>query len=186
MPAKSIFLFVVVGIMSFSIGAFTALQIMKSGYSGAKDITFPEVIDGGESIDIFDIPSDVFTKRDLRSARLTHNSFWETIYRDGARQRHVTYSNHEISSLEFSPITGDKLGFFYYPNDNAVTDISLAIMDIPQRSVKEVYRNSVRTSDWEWDGVTRVIVYYNCGTECLYAYKIDVDTGERVDEYHVY
>src|SRR3989338_5599581 len=130
MPAKSIFLFVVVGIMSFSIGAFTALQIMKSGYSGAKDITFPEVIDGGESIDIFDIPSDVFTKRDLRSARLTHNSFWETIYRDGARQRHVTYSNHEISSLEFSPITGDKLGFFYYPNDNAVTDISLAIMYI--------------------------------------------------------
>src|SRR3989338_120815 len=126
----------------------------------------------------------------LRSAtcdqHVSRTTVFETIYRDGARQRHVTYSNHEISSLEFSPITGDKLGFFYYPNDNAVTDISLAIMDIPQRSVKEVYRNSVRTSDWEWDGVTRVIVYYNCGTECLYAYKIDVDTGERVDEYHVY
>jgi len=64
--------------------------------------------------------------------------------------------------------------------------IALMIMKNEDGDPIEVYRGDVHTSTWEWDDNKHVIVYYGCGTECLYAYKINIEAREIVDEYHVY
>ena len=99
--------------------------------------------------------------------------------------RAVTYKDHAITHLQFSPHK-ERLGFFYYPYDNSVTDIALAVMDISLGTVRDIYQDSVRTSRWEWKDDGYAIVYYNCGNECLYARVINVDTGEEIEGYHVY
>ena len=51
---------------------------------------------------------------------------------------------------------------------------------------REVYRGDVHTSYWEWRDNKHVVVYYGCGTHCLYYYVIDIDDKNIEDEGHVY
>lgn len=74
----------------------------------------------------------------------------------------------------------DKARQEYYSNYTA-----LMIMENEDGNPYEVYKGDVHTSYWEWDDNKHVIVYYNCGTPCLYAYKINVKTKKIESEYHV-
>lgn len=143
----------------------------------------------GSSIDIMDIPAEDLARPDLNAIHLIKNSSRDTVYKDSRGKHHkVTYKDSPIGWIQFSP-TGDyQLGFYYRPqflSRRSTSDIALAILDVKSREIKEVYRNGSRASNWEWDSGDRVIVYYGCGTACLYAYKIDVETGKTIDEYHI-
>jgi len=52
----------------------------------------------------------------------------------------------------------------------------------------EIYRGDCHTSYWKFNSLNNktAIVYYNCGTHCLYAYEINIDTKKIEKEYHVY
>lgn len=132
----------------------------------------------GTPIEVSDIPI-------VRPEAFVRAAHAQAVYVDNGVQRNVTHAGRVINDVAFSP-SRNKLGFFYYPLDNAISDIALVVMDIPQRITQEVYRKSVRTSGWEWQDEDHVIVYYNCGTACRYAFVIDALTGEQVDGYHVY
>src|SRR3989338_4488620 len=81
--------------------------------------------------------------------QLTYNDHQESQYITNGVRRAVTYKDHAITHLQFSPHK-ERLGFFYYPYDNSVTDIALAVMDISLGTVRDIYQDSVRTSRWEW------------------------------------
>ena len=78
------------------------------------------------------------------------------------------------------------MGFFYESSqyNNAAEDISLAIMNIATKDIKTVYTGSYHTSRWEWNDQNHVSVYYNCGTCCMYVYRINVATGVQERAYH--
>ncbi|MEW6610728.1 MAG: hypothetical protein AB1352_03865 [Patescibacteria group bacterium] len=177
------------GVIGLMIGLLIGNATIKLGCERSQDTppmrTAARELAQGEPVEIIDLPSEIFS-RPYRLEQITINQRQEASFITQGISRNMTYQGHRITDLEFSPILGDKAGFFYYPYGNATTDIALAIMNIPKHTVKEVYRKSVRTSGWEWDGTKRVIVYYNCGTGCLYAYKIDVETSKIVDEYLEY
>ena len=134
----------------------------------------------GDPVEISDIPRELLTKLvwgEFRKALLVDNY---------GPARAVTYHGKEISYTKYSS-GKDKIGFYYESsNYGTAEDLSLVIFDIPTRTMKEVYKGSYRTSFWEWNGEYHVIVYYGCGTQCLYAYKINIETGQRESEYHVY
>lgn len=131
------------------------------------------------------IPLDIFDISKSELTKLADNEKGEVLYINSDVQRKVMYDGQEVYYLQFSPAQ-DKLGFYYYPDGNTLTDVALVIMDISNRITKEVYRGNIRTSGWEWEDGKHVIVYYNCGTGCLYAYKINVETGEQEDKYYEY
>lgn len=61
-------------------------------------------------------------------------------------------------------------------------------MDNEYSEPYEIYRGDMRASYWETAVADNehAIVYYNCGSPCLYAYEINIETGEVESEYHVY
>ncbi len=67
----------------------------------------------------------------------------------------------------------------YYKNYTA-----LLIKNNEYEKPCEVYRGDVHTSSWEWVDKNHVIVYYNCGSNCRYFYKIDIITKKIVEEGH--
>lgn len=177
---KGIFLFVVFWIAVNFIVVLKTPQheiILKTG-SLHDDISLLALFPYGNPIEISEVSKSKLKK-------LIENEYGEALYIENNIKRKVTYNGHEVSFLQFSPAQ-DKLGFFFYPNDNGVSDISLAIADIPKRTINEVYRKSIRTSNWEWDDDGHVIVYYGCGTQCLYAYRINLETGGIESGHHVY
>ena len=125
---------------------------------------------------------------------------------DFLRLAQITYDGYPKSSLKVSSSrNGNTLGFFqklhregeeYDLDDDKVRQeyydnyVALMIMNNKHGTYgtpKEVYRGDMHTSYWKWgvSGSNHVIVYYNCGTGCLYAYEINVETKEIESEYHV-
>lgn len=114
----------------------------------------------------------------------------------------VTYDNGKRSAtelltndgkpkthLEMSP-NGQKLGYFLELNSfidkekNKKIDsidydnyTALIIMNTDASEKKEIYKGDYHTSYWEWLDNNEVAVYYNCGSECMIGFVIDVDTG---------
>jgi len=132
-----------------------------------------------------EVKSDIATYNDTVSIfnvpifELVKGEYGEALYIYNNIEKQVTYDNHEISHLEFSP-ANKKIGFFYrndYPSVGR--DISLVIMDISGRNIRNVYRKSHKTSYWEWMNDNEVLVYYGCGTECMVIFVINVNTGEE-------
>lgn len=99
--------------------------------------------------------------------------------------RSLFYNNHHVSSVQLSP-SHKKMGFYFYPEDHSLGNIVLAVLDIDQEVVREIYGGDNWTSNWEWKGEGAVIVKRSCGTSCMNAYVIDILTGEQVDSYRVY
>jgi len=122
------------------------------------------------------------------------NEIWQ-MYRDGSSYQ-LTGDSFRKSRLISSP-TEKRLGYFqdihkagaeidkddpeaareYWDNYT-----SLRMMNIDGSGKKEIYRGSYKTSNWEWLNDEEVVVYYNCGTECLVGFLIDANTGERKAE----
>ena len=64
--------------------------------------------------------------------------------------------------------------------------VKLMIKQGENQAPYEIYRGDVHTSYWEWKDDKHVIVYYGCGTHCLYYYVIDIDTKQTENEGQVY
>lgn len=132
-------------------------------------------------INIQEIPNS-----DLNEKKLIEDKYKQVLYDDKGKQLKVIFNKGWINYLQFSP-SKNKLGFYYehYDYPTAGRDVSLVIMDISKQSIKEVYKGSFKTSYWEWDDDENyIIVYYGGCTGCLYAYKINTETGERESEYY--
>jgi len=89
------------------------------------------------------------------------------------------------------------LGYFQDINKNDETNpagkeeyyknyVKLMVRRGENETAYEVYRGDVHTSYWEWRDNKHVIVYYGCGTHCLYYYLINIFTKKVEDEGHVY
>ncbi|MFH1187290.1 MAG: cell wall hydrolase [bacterium] len=133
-----------------------------------------------------------------------NNSDIEVIYLDkdgNIKEGQTKYgSYHSRSQLNIFP-NSEMFGYFEYLNRNDEifnfnddyekhkyydNYIALIIRKNEFADPIEVYRGDVHTSSWEWSDNNHVIVYYGCGTECLYAYKINIETKKIESEYHVY
>lgn len=134
-----------------------------------------EMVNSG--INIQDIPSDNLTKD-----KLIEGEYNRVFYFDKNIKRKVIFNRSWIEYLQFSE-SKDMLGFYYEHNDfpKAWQDTSLVIMDIPSGNFKEIYSGDYRTSEWEWFDDNHVLVHYNCGTECNALYKININTGKKID-----
>ncbi|MDP3997497.1 MAG: hypothetical protein Q8P73_03285 [bacterium] len=139
-----------------------------------------------DPVDVSFVPSQLWEGDDFLGQKVIKGEHDEFYFLNATGQySKIVYYDHPVSSVKLAPKTYDKIGFYYYPDGDSLKDVALVIMDNESGKTKEVYRNDIRTSRWEWDGSDRVIVYYSCGNMCMYAYKIDVNTGKTVDEYHV-
>lgn len=145
-----------------------------------------------ETIDIREIPLSFFPRYWGDEEVLPHNTEYYVMYRDSDnKSKRVTYKGERITNLEYAPQSTVKkgellLGFYYDTQpDNPGSDVALVIMNTDTGKMKEVYQGNFRTSNWEWDGSERVIVYYGCGTACLFAFKIDVNTGKKIETWEI-
>ncbi len=145
----------------------------------------------GTPIDIRNIPIQIFKDGYENSRKLPYTDDYTVLFRDKHNiARPIVYNGHNIIQLEYAPLGSprngeQRLGFYYRLQDFSASDIALVIFNVDTGETKEVYVGGFKTSTWEWDGDHQVIVYYGCGTACMYAYKIDVDTGKEVEGYHV-
>ena len=64
--------------------------------------------------------------------------------------------------------------------------VKLMIKKTDDEEPYEVYRGDVHTSYWEWRDNKHVVVYYGCGTHCLYYYVININTKKVEDEGQTY
>lgn len=117
----------------------------------------------------------------LRFAQLTNDGYPKSnleVFSDGEmfgyyKLLHKKGENYNLND--------EKISEDYYANY-----IALMIMKNGSVNPIEVYRGDVHTSNWEWGDNKHVVVYYGCGTECLYAYKINIDNGKVESGHHVY
>lgn len=105
----------------------------------------------------------------------------ELLYKKNGVSQRVTYKDQRIFNLAISP-EGDKASFYYESGNylSAGRDISLVVMNIATKEAKQIYENTHRTSYWEWLNNNEIIVYCNCGTECMIGYVINAETGRQI------
>lgn len=111
------------------------------------------------------------------------------IFDDYLKDQLKIFSDGEMFGYFQDLHKGDKVYNFNsdYEKERYYNDyVALKIVKNEFADPIEVYRGDVHTSSWEWSDNKHVIVYYGCGTECLYAYKINIETKEIESEYHVY
>lgn len=111
-------------------------------------------------------------------------------------QRQITSDQYAKSHLEVFD-DNQMIGYFQkiYKADEAEqvgpeeyykNYIKLMIKQGENETAYEVYRGDVHTSYWEWRDKKHVIVYYGCGTHCLYYYVININTKQVEDKGQVY
>lgn len=110
--------------------------------------------------------------------------------------RQLTFNQYPKSHLEIFD-NNELIGYFQNIHKNGETDsadkeayyknyVKLMIKQGENAEPDEVYRGDVHTSYWEWKDNKHVIVYYGCGTHCLYYYLIDVNSKKVEDEGYAY
>lgn len=132
----------------------------------------------GKSMEVLNLPGK------MNSWNLLEES-WKWFFTDKGISQPLFYNGHDVIFAQLSP-SYKKLGFFFRPEDHSLGEIVLAILDIDRKVVKEVYHGDNRTSNWEWKNDEDVIIHRSCGTACMAAYVIDLQTREKIDEYRVY
>src|SRR3989344_5198141 len=125
-------------------------------------------------IDIFSLPNKIESWNLLEEK-------WKWFFIDNGVKRPLFYNKYEMSFINLSP-SHKKLGFFFYPENNSPGEIVLAVLDINQKIIKEVYRGDTWTSNWEWKGDEAVIVKRSCGTGCMNAVVINISTGKEIEQ----
>lgn len=132
----------------------------------------------GESMDVLSI-TDKFDSWNL----LEEDWKWFFI-KDGIK-RQLIYNGHDIELASISPYH-KKLGFFFKSENHSLGKTILAVLDLDKKTFKEVYNGDTWTSNWEWKDDEAVVVRRSCGTECMMAYVIEIDTGRQLEKYRVY
>lgn len=148
--------------------------IINRGDKSVKNVSGKDAIkDINEVMEISDIPVLGLSESADGGMRFIDN---------GSVQKPV-YKGQAISQMQFSP-SKKKLGFYYESGNysSSARDIGLAVMDIGDKSIKKIYEGDYKTSYWEWLNNEEVVVYYGCGSECLAAYIVNIDSGERTAE----
>ncbi len=74
----------------------------------------------------------------------------------------------------FSSPSGIKFGFMKIDNN-----VSIYLVDKFKKDFKKIFSGSLRTSGWEWFNEDKILVSYNCGTECQMLYLIDTRTNKQ-------
>lgn len=131
-----------------------------------------------EPVDILSLPNKIDSWNLLKED-------WEWFFTDKNIKYPLVYNKHDASFVRLSP-SHQKLGFFFYPEDHSLGEIVLAVLDIDQKVVTEVYHGDTWTSNWEWKDNEAVIIRRSCGTECMTATVINIVTKTIVDKYQVY
>jgi len=98
--------------------------------------------------------------------QLTNDGFKKSLLEVAPAQRKFGYFRHLYSR----PIYQDKDS--YYENY-----LALIIYNLITKNEKEIYRGDYHTSYWEWLDDSEVVVYHNCGSECMIGFVINTDTG---------
>ncbi|MBU3965085.1 hypothetical protein KKG29_03095 [Patescibacteria group bacterium] len=106
----------------------------------------------------------------------------------------LTNDGKPKTQLKISP-DGQKLGYFldlnYFIDKEKNKEINfidydnytaLVITNKDGSDKKEIYRGDYHTSYWEWLDADEVVVYYNCGTECMIGFVIDANMGTKKAE----
>jgi len=135
-------------------------------------------IEAAEPIDILSLPNKINSWNLLKED-------WKWFFIDKNIAHLLVYNKHKVSLVHLSP-SHQKLGLFYYPEDHSLGETVLAILDVEKKIVTEVYRGDTWTSNWEWKGNEAVIVRRSCGTECMAATVIDIQTQEIIEKYQIY
>ncbi|MDP4011796.1 MAG: hypothetical protein Q8P72_06250 [Candidatus Roizmanbacteria bacterium] len=155
----------------------------KTSYNTAKTLNMknlsvvdPIIID--DPIDVSSLPHKI------DSWNLSEED-WRWFFTNDVAKRPLLYNGHDVSFAQLSP-SHQKLGFFFYPKDHSLGEIVLSVLDIDKRVITEIYRGDTWTSNWEWKDDDAVIVRRSCGTGCMVAYVVDLQTKETIDKYRVY
>ncbi len=135
-------------------------------------------IEAIEPIDILSLPNKINSSDLLKKD-------WKWFFTDKNVTHPLVYNKLDVSFVRLSP-SRQQLGFFFYPEDNSLGEIVLAVLDIEKKIVTEIYRGDTWTSNWEWKDNEAVIVRRSCGTECMAATVIDIQTQEIIEKYQIY
>ena len=111
------------------------------------------------------------------SRRLTFDQYPKSHLEVFEKNNIIGYFQNVQKRHQPSPVNMDE----YYKNY-----VKLMIKKEDNEEPYEIYRGDVHTSYWEWRDNKHVIVYYGCGTHCLYYYVININTKEVEDNGHAY
>ncbi len=125
---------------------------------------------------------ETLTKSDFE--KLTNRDY-KVYWIDDNSQRELLYKGKSVFFVKFSP-SKDKLSFFYYPEGHSLGNIVLLIYDYKDKSLREVYRNSNRTSNYSWKDESTLVVNYSCGTACMLEYTVDAQSGKIIKKQQLY
>lgn len=112
------------------------------------------------------------------------------------RTKEITSDGYPKIQLKKFSDNRNTLGYFQYlhkrdaPRDEDYYNnhIALMIMKDEYSEPYEIYSGDYHTSEWKLGRLNNktAVVYYNCGSPCMYAYEINIETGEAEKEYYVY
>ena len=123
-----------------------------------------------ETLNVLDVSIDQLTKDENgRAVSFTQG-----------KQQPVTYNNKPIRHWIISP-SQNQLGFLYDSGNynNPCRDVALVILTLNDNNAKQIYEVDCKLSSWEWLTDEEVVVYWNCGTECMQALIFNTITGEE-------
>lgn len=175
-------------ILALSLAAVLSIYLYYA--KDSRDTLYPQTVENtAEIIGTWyearsPIEAEKLSKMDLQKLLTREHRAYLVTYNDRGDdiKREVVYKGYQISSIQMSP-SQEKLGFFYYPDGHSLGSVALVVFDTVTSTAKEIYRNSIRTSNYEWRDDGTIAVNYNCGTGCLYQYLIHADSGNILDEY---
>lgn len=112
--------------------------------------------------------------------KLEQDELW--VYEKSSK-RQVHFNNNPIGNLQFSP-SGQRAGFMEFRDvhDKNISITEQVIFHIGLTNGKKyqaVYHGDFKTSGWEWLNENELVVYDNCGTECVVGFLYDVRDGKK-------
>lgn len=97
----------------------------------------------------------------------------------------IQYQGRDILHPQLAP-DNTNVGFYLAQIEDDGNIVSLVVMNMETKDFKTVYIGNYKTSNWEWRDNENVIVYYNCGTGCHYAFVYTIKDSRLVDDYLEY
>lgn len=112
--------------------------------------------------------------------KLEQDELW--VYEKSSKRR-VYLHNNPIGNLQFSPF-GQRVGFMEFrdihdKNIPITEQVILYVGAIKDKKYQAVHHGDFKTSGWEWLNENEVVVYDNCGTECVAGFLYDARDGRK-------
>lgn len=127
------------------------------------------------SIDILNVPF-------IELKRLAINDYNNPQFQQNGVMYEILYRGKAITHLQLSPDQRN-IGFYDHQENTVFSNVSLIVMDTKEKNFKKIYEGSNKTSNWEWRDNGNVVVYFNCGSSCRYAYVYSIQDGNLIAEY---